>query len=50
MHERFPMPIRHVLSTAASIEIGFKVAMAKRPTVEAKPYRKTFSVLRDVGE
>jgi len=48
MH-KFPMPIRYVLSTAALIEMGFKAAMAKRPTVEAKPHRKTLSVLRDVS-
>jgi hypothetical protein len=51
---KFPMPIMpiwHIHFTAALIEIGFKAAMAKRLTVEAKPYQKTLSifVLRDVA-
>ena len=41
---KFPLPIWHIHFTAALIEIGFKAAMAKRLTVEAKPYQKTLSI------
>jgi hypothetical protein len=48
---KFPMPVWHIHFTAALIEIGFKAAMAKRLTVEAKLCQKTLSifVLRDVA-
>jgi hypothetical protein len=46
---KFPIPIRHVLFTAALIETGFTAATAKRSTVAAKPHRETLSVLRTVG-
>jgi hypothetical protein len=46
---KFPMHIHHVLFTAVLIEIGFKAAVAKRSTVEAKPHRKALYVLSDMG-
>jgi hypothetical protein len=41
---RFRMPVWHIHFTAALREIGFKASMAKRLTVEAKPYQKTLSI------